>query len=94
MTPPSDVGALEGITRSAVMDIAGRVNVPCHEKMLKIEDLYAADEVFLTGSAAEIVPVVDIDGRKIGSGKPGVMTLKLKSEFQELTKTDGVRYVL
>ena len=62
------------------------------EKMLKMEDVYAADEVFLTGTAAEIIPVGDIDGRRIGSGKPGGITLKLTEEFRKLTKTDGVRY--
>ena len=93
-TPPADVGALEGITRDAVMGIAKKTNMSCCEKMLKMEDVYAADEVFLTGTAAEIIPVVEIDGRKIGSGKPGDGTLKLKKAFEELTKTDGVRYVL
>lgn len=94
LTPPADVGALEGITRDAVMSIAGRVGIKCHEKMLRMEDVYAADEVFLTGTAAEIIPVVEIDGRKIGSGKPGEITLKLKEAFRELTKTDGVKYAL
>jgi branched-chain amino acid aminotransferase len=62
--------------------------------MLKLDDLYAAEEVFLTGTAAEIIPVTVIDKRKIGSGKPGKITLKLMEEFQKLTKTDGVRYAL
>jgi len=70
------------------------MDIPCHEKMLKMDDVYAADEAFLTGTAAEIISVVEIDGRKIGSGKPGEITLKLKKTFEELTKTDGVKYVL
>lgn len=94
MTPPTDIGALEGVTRGAVIDIAGVVNMPCREKMLKMEDVYAADEVFLTGTAAEIIPVVDIDGRRIGSGKPGRAIAGLKKEFEKLTKTDGVKYAL
>lgn len=93
-TPPADIGALEGITRDAVMGIAAKSGIKCHQKLLKMEDVYAAEEVFLTGTAAEIVPVVDIDGRRIGAGKPGDITLKLKKAFEELTKTDGVKYDL
>jgi len=92
ITPPADIGALEGITRDAVIGIAKKMKMPFSEKMLKMEDVYAAEEVFLTGTAAEIVPVVDIDGRRIGGGVPGAVTLKLESEFEELTKVDGVRY--
>ncbi len=94
MTPPVDVGALEGITRDAVMDIARRMDMPCREKMLVMENVYAADEVFLTGTAAEIVPVVEIDERRIGKGVPGDITRRLEKEFKELTKTDGVKYAL
>ncbi|MCM8761345.1 MAG: branched-chain-amino-acid transaminase [Candidatus Omnitrophica bacterium] len=92
LTPPPDVGALEGITRDAVIGIARRNGIPFKEKMLRMEDVYAADEVFLTGTAAEIIPVVAIDGRKIGAGEPGAITLKLRNEFKKLTATDGVRY--
>ena len=94
LTPPSDVGALEGITRDAVIKISKRVGLPFAEKMLKMKDIYSASEVFLTGTAAEIIPVVNIDGKKIGGGKPGEATLKLEKEFKKLTKTDGVRYAL
>jgi len=94
LTPPADVGALEGITRDAVIKIAKRVGLSFAEKMLKMKDVYSASEVFLTGTAAEIIPVVNIDGRKIGDGKPGEATLKLEKEFKKLTKTDGVRYAL
>jgi branched-chain amino acid aminotransferase len=94
LTPPTDVGALEGITRDAVIGIAKRLDIPFHERMLRMEDLYSSSEVFLTGTAAEIIPVVNIDGRKICNGKPGPVTLQLKESFSELTKTDGVRYVL
>jgi branched-chain amino acid aminotransferase len=93
-TPPTDIGALEGITRDAVMDIAKRLGIKLSEKMLRMEDVYSSSEVFLTGTAAEIIPVVAIDGRKIGAGKPGAVTQRLKNEFEKLTKTDGVRYDL
>lgn len=93
-TPPTDVGALEGITRSAVIEVADSVKVPFEERMLKLEDFYAADEAFLTGTAAEIIPVTVIDKKRIGTGKPGPITMKLLDEFKKLTKTDGERYAL
>jgi branched-chain amino acid aminotransferase len=92
VTPPVDIGALEGITREAVINIAKKSGTPLYIRMLKMEDLYDADEVFLTGTAAEIVPVVNIDDRQIGNGKPGRMTLRLWEEFKKLTRVDGVRY--
>ena len=92
ITPPVDVGALEGITRDAVIKLARGMDIPLSEKLIKIEDVYSADEVFLTGTAAEIIPVVKIDKRVIGNGKPGDMMLRLTEEFKKLTKTDGVRY--
>ncbi|MFH1189995.1 MAG: branched-chain-amino-acid transaminase [Candidatus Omnitrophota bacterium] len=92
MTPPVSVGALEGITREAVMELAKNTDMKAGEKMLKMDDIYGSDEVFLTGTAAEIIPVISIDGRRIGNGKPGAKTLKLLKEFRKLTKTDGVRY--
>jgi branched-chain amino acid aminotransferase len=93
-TPPADVGALEGITRSAVIELAKKMCVPFEEKMLKLDDLYAADEVFLTGTAAEIIPVTVIDKHRISNVKPGSLTIRLMDEFKKLTKTDGVRYAL
>jgi len=92
ITPPVEIGALEGITRDAVIKLAKLSGIAFYEKMLKMEDVYDADEVFLTGTAAEIIPVVRIDKRTIGVGKPGVVTLKLRKEFKKLTKVDGVRY--
>lgn len=93
-TPPTGVGALEGITRAAVIGLAGAMSVNFEEKMLKMEDLYAADEVFLTGTAAEIIPVTIIDKKVIGNGKPGKITMRLMDEFKKLTKTDRVKYAL
>ena len=92
ITPPVNVGALDGITREAVIKLAKKKRIRFKERMLILKDLYKADECFLTGTAAEIVPVVNIDGKKIGPGKPGPLTKMLLKEFKELTKTDGVRY--
>ena len=91
-TPPTYVGALKGITRDAIIDTSRKLHVPFEEKVLTRHDLFNADECFLTGTAAEIVPVVKIDGRVIGTGKPSETTRKLTKAFHELTKTDGVRY--
>jgi len=93
-TPPADVGALEGITRDAVIKLSSHVGIGFEEKLLKLDEFYSADEVFLTGTAAEIIPVVAIDKRKIGDGMPGKTTLALWEEFKKLTKTDGVRYAM
>ena len=92
ITPPSDVGILKGITRSAVMDIGKKLGLEVTEKLLKREDLFKADECFLTGTAAEIIPVTSIDKKVVGAGKPGKITLKLTKEFKELTKLEGVKY--
>ncbi len=94
LTPPTYVGVLEGITRQAIIDLARRNDIPVQEKLLTRHDLFNADESFLTGTAAEVIPVVKIDGRVIGNGKPGKVTSKLKSAFGDLTKKDGVRYNL
>jgi branched-chain amino acid aminotransferase len=91
-TPPVNIGALEGITRDAVIDAAKKAGICFNEKLLRIEDFYQADEVFLTGTAAEIIPVVKIDKKQIGTGKPGEMTFRLMEGFKEFTKSDGVKY--
>ncbi len=93
-TPPTYVGALKGITRQAILDLALRNDIPCQERILTRHDLYNADEAFLTGTAAEVIPVVKIDGRQIGTGKPGKVTRKLMSSFRDLTRKDGARYTL
>lgn len=86
LTPPPDAGILEGITRNAVMELAHAVGIDCREATLTRHDLYTADECFLTGTAAEVIPVVDIDGRKIGSGVPGPVTTRLKDDFHALVR--------
>lgn len=92
ITPPVHIGILRGITRDAVIDLANKAKIPMKEEVVTRYDLYNADECFLTGSAAEIVPVVKIDGRIISIGKPGPVTLRLLRDFHLLTKIDGVRY--
>lgn len=92
MTPPVNIGALEGITRDAVIGVARSLGIAFNEKMIRMDDLYTADEVFLTGTAAEIIPVITIDGRKINGGKPGAMTLRLMDGFKKITKVDGIKY--
>ena len=84
LTPPNDAGILEGITRGAVIDLAKANGVPLHEIALTRHDVYIADECFLTGSAAEVIPVVKIDGREIGDGKPGAVTKKMIALFREM----------
>lgn len=91
-TPPECMGALRGVTRDTVLEVASRSKIPTHEHVFTRHELYIADECFLTGTAAEIIPVVKVDGRIIGSGKPGKITLSLTKKFKDLTKKLGVRY--
>jgi branched-chain amino acid aminotransferase len=88
-TPPVSAGALIGITRQVVIDLAAKRKIAVSEPNLTRYDLSTADEVFLTGTAAEIVPVSSIDGRIIGSGRPGGLTLKLMEDFRKLTRSEG-----
>ena len=92
VTPPAYLGILKGITRAAVMDLGKKIGLEVKEGVLTRHNLFTADECFLTGTAAEIVPVISIEKRIIGTGKPGKTTLKLMKEFKELTKKDGVKY--
>jgi len=91
-TPPQCMGTLRGITRDSVLEIARKDKIPVHEHVLTRHELFISDECFLTGTAAEIVPVVKVDGRVIGNGKPGRLTLSLIKKFKELTKKEGVKY--
>ena len=88
-TPPVSAGALNGITRGVVLELAGKLGLPASEANLTRYDVMTADECFLTGSAAEIVPVASLDGRTIGTGKPGAVTLQLTTEFRKLTRSEG-----
>jgi branched-chain amino acid aminotransferase len=89
ITPPSWCGALEGITRGVVMELAAKHGLKAREDVLTRYDLYTADEVFLTGTAAEIISVVNIDRREIGDGKPGPKTQKLGKAFHALALQSG-----
>lgn len=84
-TPPVSAGILIGITRNVVIELAKEANITVKEEQLTEDDLYNADECFLTGTAAEIIPVANIDGRKIATGKPGKITLSLLKKYQKLT---------
>jgi branched-chain amino acid aminotransferase len=86
------MGTLRGITRDTVLEIARVNKISVHEHVLTRHEVYISDECFLTGTAAEIVPVVKVDGRVIGTGRPGKLTLSLMKKFKELTKKEGVRY--
>ena len=81
LTPGTADGILEGITRKVIIDLCRAHGVPIHEKTLQRHDVYVADECFLTGSAAEVIPVTKIDGRTIGSGDPGPVTRNLMERF-------------
>jgi len=85
-TPPIDAGILEGITRDAVIELAGELNLPVQQIALTRHDVFIAEECFLTGSAAEVIPVVKLDSRTIGDGKPGPLTKKLTDRFHKLTR--------
>jgi branched-chain amino acid aminotransferase len=88
-TPPLSAGALYGITRGTVMDLATAAGLKVSEPNLTRYDLFNADECFLTGTGAEIMPVVKIDGRVIGKGKPGPITRKLVTAYHALTNSTG-----
>ena len=84
LTPPKDAGILEGITRNAILDLAKELGIVARETTLTRHDLFVADECFLTGSAAEVIPVVSLDSRPIGQGKVGPVTTKLMAAFKKL----------
>ncbi|MFH1258977.1 MAG: branched-chain-amino-acid transaminase [Elusimicrobiota bacterium] len=91
ITPPVYLGILEGITRLTVMELAAKkLKMPVKEEVSTRHQLFNADEVFITGTAVELMPVVKVDGRPIANGRPGKLTAKLIAEFRKLTKTSGV----
>jgi len=85
-TPPTDSGILEGITRKAVIEVARKAGIQVQEVSITRHDVYIADECFLTGTAAEVIPVVKCDGRTIGNGKPGPVTRQIREGFVQLTR--------
>jgi branched-chain amino acid aminotransferase len=89
LTPPLSAGALYGITRGVVIELARAAGLTVAEPNLTRYDLFNADECFLTGTGAELIPVVKIDGRVIGTGQPGPVFQRLATEYHTLTKTSG-----
>lgn len=89
VTPPIWVGALKGITRDVVIELAQKEGISVQERTFTPAALYASDECFLTGTAAEVIPVTKVDGRAIGDGVAGPITKRLIKKFRELTKKEG-----
>jgi branched-chain amino acid aminotransferase len=89
LTPPLFVGNLAGITRKAVIELCAREGLRVQEDLFRVHTVYNADEAFLTGTGAEIIPVTEVDGRKIGSGTPGPVTDRLRAAFAELVRSEG-----
>ncbi len=92
ITPPISSGALDGITRASIMKIASDLGYEVKEQTLLRSDLYVADEAFLTGTAAEVVPIASVDDRVVGTGKPGDMTKQLQSSFFAIVHGEEKRY--
>jgi branched-chain amino acid aminotransferase len=90
-TPPISAGALRGITRAVVFEIADELGVKITETDISRHDVFVADECFLTGTAAEVIPVIKADGRMIGTGKPGELSTRMIARFRELTRAGGTR---
>jgi branched-chain amino acid aminotransferase len=88
-TPPTAAGALKGITRGAVAEIMEKLGFALEEQNLTRYDIWTCDEMFLTGTAAEVIPVVEVDNRRIGDGVPGEQTGHLLEAFRELVCRDG-----
>ncbi|MCM1564389.1 MAG: branched-chain-amino-acid transaminase [Dehalobacter sp. 4CP] len=88
-TPPVYAGILKGVTRDSVIDLARQEGIPVQEELFHLIDVYSADECFLTGTAAELIPIIMLDSRKIGDGKPGPVFKKLLAKFHEYVKTEG-----
>ena len=88
-SPPISDGALDGITRQAVIGLCADLDLPFAEKTLTRHDIFTADECLLTGTAAEVIPVISLDGRVIGDGTPGPLTRSLLEAFRKLVNSTG-----
>ena len=86
---PRKYSVLEGITRATILELAAKNGIPAHETDMTLYDVYTADEAITCGTASEIMPIVKIDGRPIGNGKPGPITLRLQELFRNLVSIDG-----
>lgn len=91
ITPAASQGALKGVTRGAIFSIAAELEIPIREADMTRYDVWCADECFLTGTGAEVIPVVKLDGRTIGSGRPGPVTQRLLTSFRRRVRTEGTR---
>jgi branched-chain amino acid aminotransferase len=89
LTPPAYIGILQGVTRQTVLDLCATLGLPAAEQVITLHDVYTADECFLTGTGAELGPVVQVDGRTIAAGKPGPVTNKVLVAFRELAAREG-----
>jgi branched-chain amino acid aminotransferase len=92
ITPLISDGALDGITRAVILEIAHKIGVKVVERSMTRYDIFISDECFLTGTAAEVIPVVSLDRRIIGDGKPGPLTKKFLAEFHELANNTGTAF--
>jgi branched-chain amino acid aminotransferase len=90
-TPPCYCGALEGITRAAIIEICLKIGIPIKEEPFTLHDVYVADEVFFTGTAAEVIAVREVDARIIGEGRAGPITTRLLKEFRSVVEVDGAK---
>lgn len=91
VTPAASQGALRGVTRSTIFDLAQELGIPIREADLTRYDIWVADECFLTGSGAEVIPTVKLDGREIGNGKPGPITQRVLAAFRQRVLVEGTR---
>ena len=89
LTPSPQDGALEGVTRGCILELAGEARIESREKRLTRYDVYTADECFLTGTGAEVMPIAEVDGRKIGTATPGPVTKRLLDAFHALVRREG-----
>lgn len=89
LTPPVSDGSLDGITRQVIFDLCEELNIPIRECSMTRYDLYTADESFLTGTAAETIPMVKLDEREIGNGKPGPISLRLIEAYSKKVRSEG-----
>ncbi|MBT5018214.1 MAG: branched-chain amino acid aminotransferase, partial [Planctomicrobium sp.] len=87
-TPPTDAGILDGVTRNVVMELARAGGIEVVETNMLKHDIYVADECFLTGTAAEVIPVVELDKRPIADGTPGEITKELRKQFQAYVRQE------
>jgi branched-chain amino acid aminotransferase len=92
ITPPVSDGSLDGITRQVIFDLCGELGISIREASLTRYDIYTADESFLTGTAAETIPMVMLDEREIGNGRPGELSLKLIDAFRKLVRSEGTAF--